>query len=43
MKFFDTPLLNGYFKLRPVNDVDEVLLPCRPKKHNLYLTISEIP
>jgi integrase len=42
-EIFRHAIAEDYIKINPVNDVDVVLLPCRPTKHNPYLTMTELP
>jgi len=42
-EIFRHAIAEGHIKVNPVNDVDIVLLPCRPPQHNPFLRMDELP
>lgn len=42
-ELFRHAMAEGHIQRNPVADVDVVLLPCRPTKHNPYLQVHELP
>ena len=42
-EIFRHAIAEGHIRFNPVSDIDIVLLPCRPVKHNPHLTMDELP
>lgn len=42
-ELFRHAIAEGVIRVNPVNDVDVVLLPCRPPRHNPFLRMEELP
>lgn len=42
-EIFRHAIAEGHVQFNPVADVDIVLLPCKPTKHNPFLTTDELP
>ncbi|WVD62152.1 tyrosine-type recombinase/integrase [Orbus mooreae] len=42
-ELFRHAIAEGLIRVNPVNDVDVVLLPCRPPRHNPFLRMDDLP
>lgn len=42
-ELFRHAIAEGLISVNPVNDVDVVLLPCRPPRHNPFLRMNDLP
>lgn len=41
-ELFRHAIAKGLIRVNPVNDMDVVLLPCRPPRHNPFLRMEEL-